>query len=584
MNTRSLLVSGLLVSVTSLLVTSLAPATHADILPAGGGVGSTTTSSGPSMVSYLHDVSQPIPGVGLDTAIVEQHRIVARDGIKLDTWVVRPNIAGPVPVVLQLTPYYGGGNPITQVGGLGLGLAINPYFQELLERGYAVGIGSMRGTGNSEGCFTIGGPEEAHDSAAVIDYYGQLDWSNGNVGLMGVSYDGTAPQDAWVEAPEHLKTIVPVSGLSDLYKYNFVNGVPIDENVGFPAYYWAITGLGPAGLEMGTQAADPVSIPGAIKGEVCNERIGITAEAATSLLDGNKDQYWQERDFAAELAATPHKKRASVFYIHGLQDWNVKTHNMEGWLEAVQRTGVPFKAWLGQWGHSFPTREDWTVVMTAWFDQFLKGRNTGILNAPKVQVQDDQGIWRHEATYPPVTSAVTFYPRTAGTLTAGAGSGFVGYDDNSGAPVSDVPTVPGDRVVFTSAPLTADLHMAGMPRFEGLVTATGTRANLMLTLGEQAPDGTIRYLDYAALSLNHAQDLTQGVASVAGLAQQVGVNFFPQDVVIPAGHRVVLVAAGNLVDDQMMRPIASGSRITIDVSRSKLILPQDRTLALESTP
>lgn len=583
MNTRSLLAGGLMVAATSLVGTSLAPATYADILPASGGVGSTTTSSGPSLISHLHDVSQPIPGVGLDTAIVEQHRIVVRDGVRLDTWVVRPDIAGPVPVVLQLTPYYGGGDPTLNP------LSFNAPLQELLTRGYAVGIASLRGTGNSEGCFTIGGREEAHDSAAVIDYYGQLDWSNGNVGLIGGSYDGTAPQDVWVEAPEHLKTIVPISAISDLYKYNFVNGVPIHDTAGFPAYYWAITGLGPAGTEMGTQAADPVSVPGAVTGEVCNERIGITAESASSLLDGNKDQYWQERDFAAELAAAPHKKRASVFYIHGLQDWNVKPHNMEGWLEAVQRTGVPFKAWLGQWAHAFPTRTDWIVVMTAWFDQFLKDRSTGILDTPKVQVQDAQGTWRHEAKYPPATSAVTFYPRTAGTLSASAGTGFVAYDDNLGAPVSEAPALPGDRVVFTSAPLTADLHLSGMPRFEGLVTATGSRASLMLTLGAQAPDGTLRYFDYAALSLNHARDLTQGVASVAGLPQQVGVNFFPQDDVIPAGHRVVLVAAGNLVQGPTtaafeMRPITAGSRITIDVSRSKLVLPQDRTVVLDSTP
>ncbi len=46
-----------------------------------------------------------------------------------------------------------------------------------------------------------------------------------------------------------------------------------------------------------------------------------------------------------------------------------------------------------------------------------------------------------------------------------------------------------DRVVFTSA---NDLHLSGMARFEGAVTASGDRANLMLSLGDQAPDGTVR--------------------------------------------------------------------------------------------
>jgi len=568
-----------------LLVALAAPAVHAvDVIPAPSGlkVGGATTTTGSTLLSFLHDVSEPIPGVDVDTAIVEQHRVTAPDGIKLDTWIVRPDISGPVPVVLMMTPYYGGGNPAP----LGVNVAIGADFTELLKRGYAVGIASMRGTGNSEGCFTIGGHAEALDSAAVIDYYGEQPWSNGSIGLMGVSYDGTAPQDAWVEAPAHLKTIVPISGISDLYKYNFVNGVPIDDTIGFPAYYWAITGLGPAGLELGTQAADPVHAPGAIAGEVCSERIDITAEAASSLMDGNKDQYWQERDFSAELAATPRKPRASVFYIHGLQDWNVKTHNLEGWLEQVQRTGVPFKAWLGQWDHSWPQRADWTIVMTAWFDQFLKGRDTGILDAPAVQVQDDSGAWRHESSYPPTTGLVTVYPRTNHSLGTSAGTGYASYDDYRGAPVDPLVTLTDDRVVFSSEPLTADLHLSGLPRFEGLVTASGPRANLMLTLGEQAPDGTIRYLDYAALSLNHAADLSHGLASVANLPQQVRVSFFPQDDVIPAGHRIVLVAAGNFVQDQVtapfkMRPIASGSRITLNLSQSKLVLPHDRSLTIE---
>jgi predicted acyl esterase len=37
---------------------------------------------------------------------------------------------------------------------------------------------------------------------------------------MGVSYDGTAPQDLWVEGTPSLKTIVPISGISDMWRYN----------------------------------------------------------------------------------------------------------------------------------------------------------------------------------------------------------------------------------------------------------------------------------------------------------------------------------------------------------------------------
>src|SRR5688500_15824763 len=44
----------------------------------------------PSVSSYLHDVSQPIPGVSWMTSISEHHRITMADGVELDAWIVRP--------------------------------------------------------------------------------------------------------------------------------------------------------------------------------------------------------------------------------------------------------------------------------------------------------------------------------------------------------------------------------------------------------------------------------------------------------------------------------------------------------------
>ena len=553
------------------------------------GAPATNVSTSRSTTSYLHDVSQPIPGVDWTTGITEHHRITMADGVELDGWIVRPNIDGPVPLVLDITPYYGGGDPTFLrpiAGTLEYAPALAGEFQELIKRGYAVGILSVRGTGNSGGCFSIGSPQEGKDFATAIEYFAAQPWSNRNVGAMGVSYDGTAPQDLWVEGSPSLKTIVPISGISDMWKYNYVNGVPIDDTIGFNTYYWLLTGLGPAGLYTGTQVQDPVNVPGAIVGEACEERIPVTEETFTSFVSGNKTEYWRVRDHLAALKANPSKNRASVFYIHGLQDWNVKPHNMEGWIEELQRSKVPFKAWLGQWAHAWPDRNDWFTVMTAWFDQFLKNRNTGILDAPKVQVKDDTGKWRHESKWPAQSKTVTFYPQVTGTLSQSSGIGFADYYDYLGQDVNEANPLPKDRVLFSSAPLTSDLHLSGMPRFEGAVTASGTRANLMLTLAEQLPDGTLRPFNYAALSLNHIQSFEQGLPSVAGLRQTAGVNFFPQEDVVRAGSRLVLIAAGDLVffgqPGPNMKPVASGSQMILDLSTSRLILPNDTSLSYEA--
>jgi X-Pro dipeptidyl-peptidase len=220
-----------------------------------------------SLLSHLRNVSAPLPGLSLDTAILEQYRVPAPDGILLDTWIVRPDTPDPVPLVLEVTPYYGGGPPTFAVGdALDLGgWGLVP--QVLVERGYAFGVSSVRGTGNSEGCFTQGGPGEGKDTAAVVEALAAEGWSNGNVGIIGVSYPGTTPKQVWLEAPPSLKTIVPISGISDFYKYNFKNGVPIwIQGYGFNTYYWPLTGPTPVGLSGGLGLLDPVSLPGKIIG------------------------------------------------------------------------------------------------------------------------------------------------------------------------------------------------------------------------------------------------------------------------------------------------------------------------------
>lgn len=540
--------------------------------------------------AYLHDLSEVAEGVTVLGSILEQYRIPAPDGTLLDTWIVRPDVEGPVPLVLEVTPYHYGGaivDPLLGTHDLG------NVGDELVPRGYAVGISSVRGTGLSEGCFTQGGPAEAKDTAAVIEHLASQPWSNGNVGLIGVSYPGTTPQDVWVEAPPALKTIVPISGISDLYKYNFVNGVPINvQGFGFNTYYWALVGAAPASPlgSSGVAAKDPASVPGAVAGEACADQVDVQEGGVSSTLDGNKDAYWQARDFLAELEAAERKPTASVLYVHGLQDWNVKPHNMEDWLPAVQASGVPYKVWLGQWGHAWPDRADWwNQTMVAWFDQFLKGVDTGILDAPAVQVMSDDEKWRHEAVWPPVDVDLReLFPAADGTLGVGPGEGEVSYDDERGRIVCEsamqCAAADASGALFVSEPFAADAQLSGLPRYEGTVTASGARASLVLTLAELLPDGTMRPFNYAALSLNHVESLEAGKDDVSGLAQRVVVDFFPQDDVVHAGSRLVLWAAGNTMPGgpgPALQPISTGSTITLDLADAKLTLPIDTTLVYE---
>ncbi|HJQ93344.1 MAG TPA: CocE/NonD family hydrolase, partial [Candidatus Thermoplasmatota archaeon] len=129
-----------------------------------------------ALSTYLGGLSEPLEGISFATAIVEQYRTPITELVELDTWIARPPVDAKVPIILDVTPYYGGGAP-TGLGRVGT---------ELIQRGYAVGVSSVRGTGQSGGCFTQGGPSEGPDTAAVIEHLASQEWSNGNVGLMGV--------------------------------------------------------------------------------------------------------------------------------------------------------------------------------------------------------------------------------------------------------------------------------------------------------------------------------------------------------------------------------------------------------------
>ncbi len=557
----------------------------------------------PPALAFLHDLS-PMAHKDLASTphVMEHHRIAVRELVELDSYVWRPAGVDNVPVVLTVTPYYGGGTPEASPLGNPSGMLA----EALVPRGYAVGFVSVTGTGDSGGCFVQGGPQEAIDIAGAIEYYGGQSWSNGNVGLIGVSYDGTTPQEAWVEAPPHLKSIVPISGISDLYKYNYVNGVPIGTTGhAFNNYYWALTGLGPAGLEGGVGPTDPPSIPGAVLGEACTDQAEVQEAGAGSAVDGNKDAYWQARDFLARYEADKARSRAAVLYVHGLQDYNVKDHNMEGWIEALQGSGVPFKALLGQWQHAWPDngleagdckpdvqqmrpptcRADWwNATLVAWFDQTLKGIDTGVLDMPAVQVQDDAGVWRGEADWPPADVAwLTLFPDESGRLQDAPGAGQATYHDYMGGAASGVDLGPVSAA-FVSAPLEEDLHVSGLPWFRGNATATGHYASLVLTLAERTVFGE-RSLNFASQSLNHVAD-PAARRDVQGQRIDVSVRFLPSDDVVHKGSRLVLYASGNTVGSDYggttsLQPFADGSLITLELAGARLALPIDGTIAPE---
>ena len=81
--------------------------------------------------------------------------------------------------------------------------------------GYVVINVQSRGTGSSPGYLDPYSPAETRDYADAIDWAGVQPWSNGKVGLLGVSYYATKQWQVAALQPKHLAAIVPWEGCCD---------------------------------------------------------------------------------------------------------------------------------------------------------------------------------------------------------------------------------------------------------------------------------------------------------------------------------------------------------------------------------
>ena len=96
--------------------------------------------------------------------------------------------------------------------------------EQIIPHGFAFAQVSVMGTGRSNHCMDLMGTAEQLGVDAAVTWLGTQDWSNGNVGMIGKSYDGSTPWQAAMFGNEHLTTIVPISGLIGVMELMWRNG------------------------------------------------------------------------------------------------------------------------------------------------------------------------------------------------------------------------------------------------------------------------------------------------------------------------------------------------------------------------
>jgi len=215
------------------------PDPAADDLPAGapnvGGSDKVVTSVFPGTYNFTGPYSRVLTPGPLAIKAPQRVEIDSPLGGSIEMGLFLPDTTEKVPILLFSTPYLdaedsvarqqamaSGGNPPPTV--VDTSAAVDGLIENFVPHGYAVVTHSVRGTGGSDGCNDLMGPGEMADIDAALTWLGTQDWSNGNIAMTGVSYDGSTPWTAAATGNPHLKTIFPISGVPDLYGLMYRNG------------------------------------------------------------------------------------------------------------------------------------------------------------------------------------------------------------------------------------------------------------------------------------------------------------------------------------------------------------------------
>lgn len=186
-------------------------------------------------------------GTAAQAAVVERGFIPMSDGTPLNYVLTRPDGPGPFPVALTYGPYS---------ESYRTAAALPQYdMATWLAEGYAHLSVGFRGTGCSGGTFQPFNAEQwGGDGAEVVEWAGTQPWSNGRVGMYGLSFPGTSQlATAAFSRSGHLKAIAPWASFPDLYRDITYPGGVFDSFVPL----WIVAGRAFVGLAGGGPATEP---------------------------------------------------------------------------------------------------------------------------------------------------------------------------------------------------------------------------------------------------------------------------------------------------------------------------------------
>jgi uncharacterized protein len=525
-----------------------------------------------SACAFAVDAPSPsIYGVRL-----EQDWISMKDGVRLAATLYMPDGGKPgekFPALLEYLPYR------KDDGTAAVDYPKHSYFAQ---RGYVGVRVDIRGFGASEGV----PPEreyseqEQEDGEQVIAWLAKQSWSNGSVGMFGISWGGFTALQMAMRHPPALKAILAVDATAELFHddVHYIDGMAhLDE------------------FELNMDMAEGwVGAPDySLDEKVLGPRFDAAPWSLLYLKHQHDGPFWRERVRPLTEITTP------SFLIGGLQDGY-----RDNVPDMLMQSKAPIKAIVGPWNHSFPNdadfgpRVEWRDQAVRWFDYWLKGRDTGVAqdprlviymqhwHAPDPNLESVPGEWRREDAWPPKDAqSKIFFLQPNHTLadsaaavdrhqlkyvpTVGVEAGFWW-----GELLSDPRPVDAFSLVYDSAPLPQDVAILGRPHVLLNASATAPLADWFARLSDVAPDGTVTQITGAGINGAQRDSMSDPRDLEAGKMYALEIAMHLTSWVFPKGHRIRVAISNALWPMVIPTPYAMTTTLELGGnSGSRIVLP-----------
>jgi len=412
------------------------------------------------------------------------------------------------------------------------------WLENMVNHGYAVVVVERPGTGASFGVMAPSFNVGAHETDEILNWIAAQDWSDGNIGMFGDSWQAQIQFAAASIGNPHLKAIFPVSGSIDNYSSVIYPGGVYNKAFGdlFSQLNTMLEGL-----------VTPVDqdANGQLLSQALAERSGSTVgeESANvfvrypyrDTLNGQQQKVWEDVFALYPMLPDINHSNVPVYLVNGWYD--LFTKDMFLWYANLT---TPKRLLVLPYDHSLMEGEDSDFDIGAeahrWFDYWLKGIGNGIMDEPSLNYYlmdaSGDGVWQTTERWPLDGSEMRslFFSDGRTETVASVNDGFILNDPPMSSDSQDVCHVdysttsgthsrwsainweheyPNLRVndmkglTYSSQPLESDLLIVGHPVVHIWLTATVSDLDVFVYLEEVNGQGYSTYITEGTLRASH---------------------------------------------------------------------------------